>query len=1111
MASVNPPVLNFSGGIIGGELHNRVDIPTYPQGAEIMTNFRPTLQGVMLRRPPMVHVDDFADHTLEGELFPFVYSTEQSYLVLATTSGFSFYANDGLITIPAVTSALAAAASTAFTDQADSATITASSTDGGNVVANLVDESSTTYWASTGTGTETLTFDMGSAVTLKSLWLSADATYYQHVPTSFTMLGSATGAWAGEEVTLLTVSGASAFAANERRKYRFTASGSYRYYRLRMTANAAASNYVIAELSLFNSDYMDQSASPSAVSITGTNIFLDGDGANYATLEIPLSVVETNTRHVLAFEITHGPIDIRIGTTSGGSSLMSYTRLRAGIHRLAFTPTASTVYIQFRHNGNAGRIIKNTISILTGTGYSLPCPFLEDDLPEVHVQQIRDVLYMVHNDYWPRRLERRGDHSWSIVKLLPDDGPFGDTNTTNTTLAGSASTGEITLTASEDLFTTDDEGVLYSITGSGQLKTATATAADTYTGGIRVTGIGSASRSFVLEITGTFVATVTLQRSSGNENSYTDWQTYTSPTTVSVNDAQDNQTWYYRLAVKPGNYTSGTVVMTLTYAGGSTTGIVRVTQYISATSAIAEVIENNYLSSTSAVRTWKRGAWNVTDGFPNAITDGFGRLWFGRGSQVWASKSDDFTSFESVADEDDSSFSRNMATPSSDAIRWMARLAHLIVGTSAIEQVGLGNTNSEPIGPSNFQFLPGSEEGGAYIQPIEAGGSILFVHRNRRQLMQFTQNPKALSETSYISVDLTARAPEILDAKIVDIAVQREPERRIYVVLESGRLVELLFRREGELDVVAWSVVQTSGRVERVTVLPREDEDIVYFIVRRRNSSGTWQRFIERFGAERVLMDCDRYHLDAALGYELTKPEITITPSATTGSITITADADAFVVGDIGNVIWLNGGRGTITARASATSITVTVTSELDSTAPCPPLRWGMKATTSTLTGLSHLEGQTVRVWGDMTDLGTATVSSGSITLPQAVSVAYAGLAHTSRWKSLKMAYGAQKGTALGMRKAIKAIIILLYKCGGALTYGKAIGTGLARSFTKMRAVPTRTPAVPYGEPVPLFTGEAEHAFDAHYDKDSRLCFEIEGPAPCIIGGYVPILDEKDR
>lgn len=1119
MAAVNAPVVTFQGGIIGQDLANRVDIPTYAQGAEVMQNFHPTVQGVMQRRPPFLFVGAFADHDKKGRLFPFIYDINDSYLILATDDEFKIYADDVALSVPEVTATIAAAGSTAFTNQALAATFSASSTAAG-ATTNLNDGDAATTWTASTAGTEHVTADLGSSATLRSIWITAGTANATAAPTAFTVLGSATGAFAGEETTLLTVTGAT-WSNGESKKYRLTTTGSFRYYRLRMTADGGAGAYVLAEVRLFDSTYMDQSALPAAVAISGTSIVLDSDGGNTAILEIPITINEVDTRHVLAFEIIHGPLDIRIGAASGGKELMDFQGLRTGLHRLSFTPGTSTVYVQFRHAANAGRWIKNSISIIADGSYVVPCPYLEADLPEVHRQQIRDVLYLVHNDYWPRRLERRGTYSWSIVKLMPDDGPFGDINTTNTTLAGNFTSGEITLTASEGIFTADDVGVLYALSGPGQIRTATATAADVYTEGIKVTGVGSGSgsidggggggggRTFNLAITGTFTGTVTLQRSSGNENNYTDWRTYTAATSVDIYDAQDNQTWYYRLAVKPGDFTSGTIVMTLTYAGGSTTGVVRVVDYSSSTQVIAEVLST--LSDTDPVTTWKRGAWNITEGFPNCITDGFARLWLGRGDKVWASGSDDFTRFEEVVDEADSSFSRNMTTPSSDGLQWLGMLSHLILGTSSLEKVGLPNTSSEPVGPSNFQFMPGSEEGGTYIQPIAAGGSLLFVHRNRRQLMQFTQNPKALSETSYIAVDLTARAPDVLDARIVAIDVQREPERRIYVVLESGRLCELLFRREGELDVVAWSVMETQGRIEDIVVIPREGEDAVYVIVRRRNASNNWRRYIERLGSERVLMDCDRFHLDSAVALELTKPDTVATPSGTTGSITITADADTFVIGDIGNVLWINGGRGTITARTDGYTVTMTVTSDLDSTDPCPSQRWGMRTPTNTMSGLSHLEGMSVRIWGDMADLRAVTVSSGAVTLPYACSVAYAGLPFTSRWKSLKLAYGAQKGTALGMRKAIKSVILLLYKCGAALTYGKAIGPGLKRSFIKQREVPTRTPDVPWGEPLPLFTGEKDHAFDAHYDPDTRICLEVEGPAPAIVSGFVLVLDEKDR
>lgn len=958
MVASNPPILTFTGGVLGGELHNRVDMQAYPTACAVSENFRPRIQGPMTRRPAMLHVDLFDDHNDRGRLYSFLYTDAENYLVLHTADGFQFYVDDERITIPSVTASLA---------------------------------------------------------------------------------GS----------------------------------------------------------------YTDVSTSPSTAAVTGSTLWLTSNGSAKAIARKAITTSNVGTLHVLAFEVEHGPVNVRIGTTAGDDNLMEWNRLRAGVHYLAFTPNNATTYLEFWHDDNAGRAIANTVTIKTATTqYLLPTPFAADAILDADRQQIRDVLYITHKDYWPRRLERRGQHSWSIVRLLPDDGPFGDTNTTNITLAPSATRGEITLTASEALFASTDVGVLYELNQGGQNKEASASSDDIYTDGIKVTGLYAAGRSFSLEISGTFVGTVTLQRSSGNENDYTDWINYTTPTSTSVYDGKDNETWYYRLAVKPGNYTSGTIDMRLTFQGGSTTGIVRVIEYTNTTTVTADVLNDTALGSTTATRVWKKGSWNTTDGFPSHIARGYGRLFLGRDSTVWASKSDDFTSFE-AGTEADMAFSQTLASASSDAIRWMAMTNHLVVGTSSNEQIGLANTSTEPVGPSNFQLLDGTEEGGANVRPVVVAGSVLYVHRSRKKLMQFVQNPKALSETSYISVDLTARAPEILNAEIVGMTAQREPERRIIVWLASGRLVELLFRREGELDVVAWANAPTDGRIEDAVVVQNDSQDTVYFITRRQLGDLSYVRAIEKYSTERIVAPDEYGHLDAAVRLELEKPDTVAEPSGTTGTITVETDDNAFVIGDVGSRLWINGGRGLITAYTSAKKVTVSLTTDLDDDNPADSGTWGFGQEMTTISGLDHLEGVEVRIFGDQKDLGTATVDGGEVDLPEACSVALVGRHVRSRWKSLKLAYGAQKGSALTMPKGIKGIGFLLHKCGAQLTYGP--------SFSKQWEVKTRDDSVAWNEPVPLFSGEKEIGYDGGSGSDPRLCLQVDGPSPATIAGLVPRMDERDR
>jgi len=1103
MASVNAPVVSFTGGVIGKLLMNRVDTDTYAQSAEEMENFRALPQGGMSRRPPMEYLDSFTDHAKKGLLIPFVYDNTQSYVILATSEGFDFFLEDGKITSDAVTATIANGDFTdGYTDLADAATITASGTTSGSV-ANLVDELLTTFHQTqndSGVGDHYHSFDMGSAVTLYSIVISSGTSNADRLPLDFTIEGSVTGAWAGEETTVSTVSGEPNWNTSETRRYRFDTPGSYQHYRILMTdqENIQGDQYTVYEYSLFDNPWVDISTDPSTLTVVSNQLFLDSDGANRACAEQAVTINETATDHILKFDVVHGPLSVMIGSTHKGKDILDELELGSGRHWIEFNPDGnSTIFIQFFHDENAGRVLDD-VEIHTSTVFRLEHPYAEEELPSLRWEQIGDVLYLTHPDHQQRRLERRDHRTWSLIRHEPVDGPYQTLNTGPVTISADDVVGEVTLTSSDDVFVSADAGRLIELTYAGQLQGETANTDDVATGSIKVTGDGSTQRTFNIQIGGVFTGTITLQGSSGNEENWVDVTTYSSTQNVNYNDANGNETWFYRLIVKSGDYTSGTITLTLTYSGGTTKGVVRIITVDTTQSATAEVYQE--LGSTDAVRTWRRGAWGSDEGWPSAVTSGWGRLWYGSGIKLWTSKSDDFSSFLDGS-ESDEAFSWTLSHQSTKGIRWLQFLNLLVIGTQSAEQIGLGNTNAEPVGPTNFQTINGSYEGVADIQAIRTENSVLYPHRSLRKLMQLTQNPRAISEDNYISVDLTELAPEILDDRIVKVAVQREPQRRIYVVLRSGIVAELLFRRE--IEVNAWSIIKTEGRIEDVVVIQQEDEDKIYFIVKR-EINGSSKRFVEKLGRDYILTDWNDYYLDSALSLNLTRPDTIATPTGTTGSITVTTDDSVFVLGDVGKRIWINGGRGTISSYTSGTSVDVTVTTDLRNTIPNVPTKWGFGEEITAVTGLDHLEGETVSVYGDMSYHGLFTVSGGAITLTTAASAIHVGLPMTSKYKSAKLAYGAQKGTALGQKKGIKTIKLMLYRTGEALWYGS--------DENNLFPVKLRTSAVNLGEPMPLFEGETrELNFDTRHKQDARIYLKIENPSPATVTGYVPSIATYER
>ncbi len=93
--------------------------------------------------------------------------------------------------------------------------------------------------------------------------------------------------------------------------------------------------------------------------------------------------------------------------------------------------------------------------------YTVTTPYVEADLFNLKFIQSADVLYVTHPSYAPRKISRSAHTTWTIGVITFLDGPYLITNTSATTLTLSATTGSVTVTASNPVFTvTTDIGRL---------------------------------------------------------------------------------------------------------------------------------------------------------------------------------------------------------------------------------------------------------------------------------------------------------------------------------------------------------------------------------------------------------------------------------------------------------------------------------------------------------------------------------------------------------------------------------------------------------------------------------------------------------------------------
>lgn len=88
----------------------------------------------------------------------------------------------------------------------------------------------------------------------------------------------------------------------------------------------------------------------------------------------------------------------------------------------------------------------------------------------------------------------------------------------------------------------------------GTIATKTITAENSFTDPVRLTGF------FNLSIGGTFVATITVQRSFDEMATWQDVDTFTAPT---EDYGMEPEVCWYRAGVKTGNFTSGSAKVRL--------------------------------------------------------------------------------------------------------------------------------------------------------------------------------------------------------------------------------------------------------------------------------------------------------------------------------------------------------------------------------------------------------------------------------------------------------------------------------------------------------------------------------------------------------------------
>lgn len=157
---------------------------------------------------------------------------------------------------------------------------------------------------------------------------------------------------------------------------------------------------------------------------------------------------------------------------------------------------------------------------------------------------------------------------------------------------------------------------------------------------------------------------------------------------------------------------------------------------------------------------------------------------------------------------------------------------------------------------------------------------------------------------------------------------------------------------------------------------------------------------------------------------------------------------------------------------------------------------------TSTISGLQHLEGETVTILANGATHPDKDVSSGGITTDFDITSGAIGFGFTSKMQTLRLEAGSVDGTSQGKPKRIHAVTLRLHE-----TIGIEVGT----DASNVDRIFFRDSSMNMDEAVPLFTGDKEIEFPGGFDDDAKIYAQQTQPLPMTILAIYPRLNTFDK
>lgn len=452
--------------------------------------------------------------------------------------------------------------------------------------------------------------------------------------------------------------------------------------------------------------------------------------------------------------------------------------------------------------------------------------------------------------------------------------------------------------------------------------------------------------------------------------------------------------------------------------------------------------------------------------------------------------------------KDDDAIIVTLAALKVNEIRHFVPLGDLIVLTSGGEWKISGIDGV--ITPAGIQAEQQTYYGSTDLPPILAGDVAVYMQPGqsvRDLAYQFNVD-------AYGGNDISILARHLFDDyTIVDWDYAPAPHSFIWCVRDDGVINSLTYVREQE--VYGWSHHTTKGLFKSVASVREGDEDIMYTIVERTIGSRT-VKYIERLQEHAITDVQDGFYVDAGLsldspftitGFTNADPCVITTSSAHGFSNGDTVDITGIKVVDTDETLGYSADteiEGTGYTVANVTSTTFELQNEstdVDSTNFSVYHSDGeVRKALTTISGLWHLEGETVIALANGYVVRNLTVSDGAITLSTAASRVHVGLPYTAEVETLRLDPGQLNQSVGGKFKKLSKL---------SVTLEKTMGLWVGPDRDHMREAKFGLPTL-WGQPQPFVTGLKSITLSPSWNKDGQVVIQQRDPLPMTVLAITP-------